>query len=161
MSKPLHAQPFDAFDGKTAEQKIRETADREEIRELVSRYALGIARGHQVGEFFTDDGVFIQRLPGEPLQQFIGRAEFEPMYAMVANSMRPIPMIHNHIIDIDGDEARGQCSIELRMAADGKSMIGSGYYDDVYRRVNGRWRFAKRDATIFHLCDMKEGWAGK
>ena len=161
MSEPLHAQPFDAFDGKTAEQKLRETADREEIRELVSRYALGIARGHQVGAFFTDDGVFIQRLPGEPPQQFSGRAEYEPMYQMVADSMRPIPMIHNHLIDIDGDEARGQCAIELRMTADGKSMIGSGYYDDVYRRVDGRWRFAKRDATIFHMCDMKEGWVGR
>jgi hypothetical protein len=157
----LHEQQFAAFDGKTDEHKLREIADREEIRELVARYALGIARGHQVGEMFTDDGIFIQRLPGEAPQEFRGRAALLPMYAQVAETVRPIPMIHNHIIDIDGDEARGQCSIELRMSAGGKSLIGSGYYEDVYRRVNGRWRFAKRDATIFHMCSLQEGWAGK
>ena len=159
MSGPLHEQEFHAFDGKSADQKIQEAADREEIRELVSRYALGIARGAQVGHLFTEDGLFIQRIPGLPPEQYQGKAALLPMYQNVADTVRPLPMIHNHIIDIDGDTARGQCSIELRMTHDGKSMIASGYYDDEYRRVDGRWRFAKRDATIFHLCTLQDGWA--
>lgn len=161
MSEPLHMQEFAAFKGKNNEQTLREIADREEIRELVSRYALGIARGAQVGNLFTDDGIFIQRIPGLPPEQYQGKDALIPMYAKVADTVRPLPMIHNHIIAINGDEARGQCSIELRMSHEGKSMIASGYYEDEYRKVNGRWRFAKRDATIFHLCSLQEGWAGK
>jgi len=161
MSEPLHLQDFCGFDGKTVEQKIQEAADREEIRELVGRYALGIARGSQVGDLFTDDGIFIQRIPGAEPERYQGKDALIPMYAKVAETVRPLPMIHNHIITIDGDRARGQCSIELRMSADGESMIASGYYEDVYARVNGRWRFAKREATIFHLCSLQDGWAGK
>lgn len=159
MSQPLHEQQFVAFDDKSADQRIREIADREEIRELVARYALGIARGWQVGHLFTDDGIFIQRLPGVPPEQFQGKDALIPMYQNVADTSRPLPMIHNHIIVIDGDKGEGQCSIELRMSHEGQSMIGSGYYEDEYRRVNGRWRFAKRDATLFHICSLLEGWA--
>lgn len=159
MTRALHLTDFKAFDGKTTEQKLREIADREEIRELVSRYALGIARAAPVGDLFTEDGIFIQRVPGQEPQEFRGRAALGPMYAEVAKTVGPLPMIHNHIIDVQGDEATGQSSIEIRMTADGRSMIASGYYDDRYRRVDGRWRFAKRDATVFHLCSLQEGWA--
>ncbi len=159
MAEALHMQEFDAFAGKNEDQALQEIADREEIRELVSRYALGIARGSQVGHLFTDDGHFIQRIPGLPPEEYRGKDSLIPMYAKVADTVRPLPMIHNHLITIDGDTGRGQCSIELRMSHEGKSMIASGYYEDEYRRVNGRWRFAKRDATIFHLCSLQEGWA--
>lgn len=159
MSAPLHEQEFTAFVDKDDARMIQEFADREEIRELVSRYALGIARGSQVGHLFTDDGLFIQRIPGLPPEQYQGKDALIPMYAKIAETVRPLPMIHNHLIAIDGDTAHGQCSIELRMTHEGQSMIASGYYDDEYRKVNGRWRFAKRDATIFHLCSLQEGWA--
>ena len=161
MGDGLHLQDFKAFDGKSAEAKLQEIADREEIRELVSRYAHGIAQRAQVAGLFTEDGIFIQRIPGQPPEQHQGRAALVPMYEKVAATVGPLPMIHNHIVDIQGDGATGLCSIELRMSANGQSMIASGYYEDVYRRVDGRWRFAKRDASIFHLCTLQEGWAGK
>ena len=41
----------------------------------------------------------------------------------------------------------------------GESVISSGYYDDGYRRVNGRWMFSKRDVKFFHWVKLKEGWA--
>jgi len=55
MSESLYTKDFDDFDNKTTEQKLEEIADREEIRELVARYALGIARGAPVYELFTED----------------------------------------------------------------------------------------------------------
>jgi hypothetical protein len=68
-------------------------------------------------------------------------------------------MIHNHVISISGDEAIGVCSNELRMTENGRSMIGSGYYQDSYRRENGRWKFVLRDMTFIHWVPIQEGWA--
>lgn len=158
MAEALHLREFAAFDGKTDELRLRELADREEIKELVARYAHGIAQRAQVAWLFTEDGVFIQRVPGQPPEHYQGQDVLAPMYEKVAQTVAPMPMIHNHIIEIDGDEARGLCSIELRMTYDGKSMIGSGFYEDEYRRVDGRWRFSRRDATMFHLCSLQDGW---
>ena len=70
-----------------------------------------------------------------------------------------LPMIHNYILSIDGDEATGTCSNELRIVENGKSMIASGVYQDRLRRENGRWRFAKREITFFHWAPIQEGWA--
>jgi hypothetical protein len=68
-------------------------------------------------------------------------------------------MIHNHLVRISGDEAVGICSNELRMTQDGKSMIGSGFYEDRLRRENGHWRFVVRDMTFIHWVPIQQGWA--
>ncbi len=159
MTDPLYARDFTAFDGKTVEQKLLEIADREEIRALVSRYALGIARNFPVHEFFTEDAIFIDRIPGRDVREFRSRATLRAMYDGVPRGTPPLPMIHNHILEIQGDEATGQCSVEIRWVEQGESVISSGYYDDSYRRVNGRWMFAKRDVTFFHWTKLSEGWA--
>lgn len=70
-----------------------------------------------------------------------------------------MPMIHNHLIEIDGDEARAICSIELRVGAQGgESIIASGYYRDQLRREQGIWKFVERDVTFFHWVPIQEGW---
>jgi hypothetical protein len=158
-SQPLFARDFDAFDNKTPEQKLREIADREEIRGLVSRYALGIARGAPVYELFTEDAYFIDRIPGRPVRELRSFAALKALYDGVPRSTPPLPMIHNHIIDVRGDEATGLCSVEIRWIEDGESVISSGYYEDAYRRVDGRWKFAGRDVTFFHWVTLQEGWA--
>jgi hypothetical protein len=71
----------------------------------------------------------------------------------------PLPMIHNYLIEINGDEARGLCSNELRIPENGQSIIASGYYDDRYRRENGRWKFVLRHANFFHWVPVQQGWA--
>ncbi len=158
-SAELYARDFTAFDGKTSEQQIRELADREEIRALVSRYALGITRNFPVYDLFTEDAVFIDRIPERPVREFTSQATLKAMYQAVPSSTPPLPMIHNHVIDVRGDEATGICSIEIRWVENGESVISSGYYDDSYRRVNGRWMFSKRDVKFFHWVKLKEGWA--
>lgn len=159
MFEPLYLKDFTAFEGKTTEAKLQEIADREEIRELVSRYALGIARGAPVYELFTEDAYFINRVPGRPLMELRSFAELKALYDGVPRGAPPLPMIHNHIIDIQGDEATGLCSVEIRWVEDGESVISSGYYEDKYRKVNGRWKFAGRDVTFFHWVRLQQGWA--
>jgi ketosteroid isomerase-like protein len=146
---------------KTLEQQIQELTDREEIKELTAHYAHGVARGEgaRVAALFTDDGVFINRLtPNDPPTVVRGRAELDKFYGAIKRNTA-VPCIHNHLITLAGDEATGTCSIEVRITRNNRSMIGSGYYEDRFRREHGRWKFVERNCTFFHFVPLLEGWA--
>jgi hypothetical protein len=158
--EPLYKKGFSAFRGKTMEQTLKELVDREELRELIARYAHCVAHGVPVADLFTDDGVFIVRLPGRPVKERRGRQELVAEYAqLLEGSEHPLPMIHNYLLSITGNEATGMCSNELRVPDNGQSIIASGYYEDSFRRENGRWKFTVRDATFFHWVPIQQGWA--
>ena len=38
-------------------------------------------------------------------------------------------------------------------------MIGSGYYEDRYRRVGGEWKFRSRRLHMSWLVPLDQGWA--
>ena len=146
---------------KTLEQQVREIADREEIKELTAMYAHWVALGDgaKVAQLFTDDGVFINEIMGEkPNINVHGRKELDEFYPSLKRGMA-LPCIHNHIIEIDGDNAKGTCTIEVRINQNGQSVIGSGYYDDIYRRENGRWKFVERNSYFYHMVPLSKGWA--
>lgn len=159
--RPLYAGRLDPFRGKTTAQKLQELIDREEIRELIAVYAHRVAHGLSIADLFTDDGVYInRRSPGGPASEAHGRKALEARWPdRPGHEGESMPMIHNYILSIHGDEATGTCSNELRITENGKSMIASGYYQDRLRRENGRWRFAKREITFFHWVPIQEGWA--
>jgi hypothetical protein len=160
-SVPLYVQPPDSFRGKSVEVTIRELADREEIRDLVATYAHRMAHGPAAADLFTHDGAYINRGTAEsPPKEVRGRAALNEHFCDRTHWIdRPLPMIHNHLISVHGDEAHGICSVELRLAAKGVSIIASGYYKDRYRREDGRWKFAERDCTFFHWVPLQQGWA--
>jgi hypothetical protein len=146
--------------GASIEQRLREIGDREEIRELVSRYAHRVAHGVSPADLFAKDSGFIVRRPGQPVAEMHGRATIERHFSSPArNPNPPLPMIHNNLIRIDGEEAIGLCSIELRGIEGGRSMIGSGYYEDRFCREDGLWKFALRDMTLIHWVPLQTGWA--
>jgi len=144
---------------KTLEQPVQELADREEIKELTAHYAHGVARGEgaKVAALFTDDGVFINDLPDTASTVVRGRAALDKFYGAIKRNTA-LPCIHNHLITLAGDEATGTCSIEVRITRNNQSMIGSGYYEDRFRRENGRWKFVERHCTFFHFVPLQQGW---
>lgn len=160
-AEPLYKQDLDSFSNKTLEEKVQELVDREEIRELISTYAHRVAHGASIADLFTQDGVWtIRRTPDGPIVEVSGmEALKEHFHERPPEAEHPMPMIHNHILSIDGDLARGINSNELRISENGKSIIASGYYEDSYRRVNGRWKFVRRDTTFFHWTPVQQGWA--
>lgn len=151
------------FEGKTAAQILQELVDREQIRELIARYAQRVAHGMSNADLFTEDGVFITRYPDGRISESRGRAAIARRWGgpPAARADPSLPMIHNHIVRINGDDATGICSNELRRTENGRSMIGSGYYQDRYRRENGQWKFVERDMTFFHWVPIQQGWAEK
>jgi ketosteroid isomerase-like protein len=148
---------------KTLEQQVRELADREEIKELTAKYAhwVALGEGARVAQLFTDDGAFINETIGEkPNINVRGRKQLDEFYPGIKRGMA-LPCIHNHIIEIDGDNAHGTCTIEVRLNQNGKSVIGSGYYADIYRRVGGQWKFVERHSYFHHMVPLQKGWAEK
>jgi hypothetical protein len=145
---------------RTPDDRLRELEDREELRELIARYAHRTMLGVSPADMFTDDGAIVWRFPGHDAQEVRGREALDHSYgASAAEAEHPLPMLHNVLLEIDGDRAFGLCSNEVRVTQDGQSTIGSGYYEDEFWREDGRWRFALRQVTMFHWVPLGEGWA--
>jgi hypothetical protein len=161
--RPLFAGRVESFRGQTLEHKIQELVDREEIRDLVAVYAHRMAHGPAAADLFTDDGAYINRgTPDLPPREVRGRAALDEYFCdRTGWAERPLPMIHNHLISVGGDEAMGICSVEIRLVANSTSFVASGYYRDRYRRDNGCWKFVERDAAFFHWVPLHQGWAQK
>lgn len=131
-------------------------ADRAEVADLVHRYALHIRRGEPEGAaaLFTADGAFevrdVDPLSPESLH-VRNRAEGrEAVAAYVTNSTgaaRMVPMIHNLIVELDGDRATASSLMLGRIWPSDREVIGE--YADSFRRDEGRWRFSERIYTIW------------
>ena len=136
---------------------LRELTDREAIRDLARRYAHYVWQKQIAAavDLFTEDG---EMDTGEapPLR---GRAALLEAYQRMLGDARFQPFVHNHVIDLAGDEASGICYLDLRAVQKGRSMIGSGYYEDRYRRVAGEWKFQSRKLQMEYLVPLDEGWA--
>jgi uncharacterized protein (TIGR02246 family) len=138
------------------EDRIQAIEDREAIRELTTRYCHAIAGADAatIVDLFCEDGAFItgdrESRGKDALQKFYGGLAKQP----------PIPFIQNHVIDeLSGDTARARCSAEIRMVQEGKSVTTAGWYDDTFRRVDGKWKFDERRFHVFHMVPLDEGWA--
>ena len=136
------------------EEKVQALEARDEIRELTARYCHAVTRADSatIVGLFCDDGVFET---GKTVVR--GRVELEKFYRAIQPP--PLPFIQNHVIELAGEEATGQCSAEIRMVRDGEAITACGYYDDRYRRVNGEWKFAARKFNFFHAVPLSKGWA--
>lgn len=146
---PLLANGFDGFRSGAASDILRELADREELRELTARYAFLVATKRSAAELFTDNGGFDFRRPDGQSQKARGRQALDDVFADILRAPNHnLPTVHNHLFSINGDDATGVCWIELHAHKDGEDWRGSGYYEDIFRRENGKWKFVLRDSTL-------------
>lgn len=139
------------------DEAVRELADREAIRDLARRYAHCVWRKDAAGavELFAADGE-MDTGDRPPIR---GRAALLESYRTMITGPTFQPFVHNHVIDLDGERATGTCYLDLRATLDGKSMIGSGYYEDRYVRVGREWKFQSRKLTMCYLVPIQQGWA--
>lgn len=141
-----------------SEQTISRLADLEEIRDLPRLYA------HYVWQKDTDQAVALFAADGtmdagdgNPIG---GHDALREGYERMLAAGELQPFVHNHVIELDGDQASGTVYLDLRATMGGTAMIGSGYYDDCYVREQGRWRFRSRVLTLRFFVPLDEGWAG-
>jgi uncharacterized protein (TIGR02246 family) len=140
----------------TLEERIRAIEDRDAIRELTARYCQRAVAGDAEGvvDLFTEDGVMESNGTVES-----GRSRLLQLYRESFEMLRPIPMVHNHVIEVDGDRATGFCSLELRMVENGQSVTAAGHYEDTFERGPDGWRFSRRKLVFYHRVPLRQGWA--
>lgn len=141
--------------------KLQELLDREAIRDLPARYCHCVWQQDvpAIVSLFTEDGS-IALGTGEPPPR--GHSELRKMYEQALNDLAPRPFIHNHVVELQGpDRAIGTCYVEISGVRNDESMVAAGYYNDVYRKVGGEWKFQSRDVTLHYMATLKEGWAAQ
>ncbi len=145
------------------EDAVAALADRAAIVELTGDYCRAVAADDldRLVDLFTDDGVLETAFPpgsGQDHAVTRGRAALRETYQGTAG-MGLLPCVHNHIVELDGDRARGFCSVALRLVQAGEPYVGAGHYEDEYRKEGARWRFARRRLVLRHWVPHREGWA--
>ena len=125
--------------------------DLEDIRDLARRYAHCVWQRDAAGAaaLFAEDGE-MDTGDRPPMR---GRAALLAAYEAMFETSELHPMVHNHVIDLDGDAAAGTCYLELRARIDGANKVGSGFYHDRYVRAGDSWKFASRRLTMCYLVD--------
>lgn len=125
------------------------TEDQLAIWNLAARYNHAIDSGDGVAyaDTFVDDGVM---QAGELVVE--GRAALEQFASSFAASVRaPRHIATSLIIDGDGDHAGLRAYVQMfTMVGEPPKheVTASGTYDDTLARVDGAWRFVRRNFTI-------------
>jgi hypothetical protein len=153
------------------ERRLSRLEDIEELHRLRYRYHELInsnAWEEHAAELFTAGavldyghmGVFQGR---EKITAFFGGAA-----AGVTGSGAPAEppfvkqFIHAHDVRLDNedpDQATGISYLEAKPVYRGESFLVSGRFDDEYRRVDGRWLFARVKLEVWFMVPARDGWA--
>jgi 3-phenylpropionate/cinnamic acid dioxygenase small subunit len=136
---------------------VTEREDRQDISELLVRYATGIDRRDWAlfRTVFTDDCELDYGEIGV-WNGIDAVAEFmEQVHAMAGYTMH---RLSNLAITVDGDKAGARTYIDgLIMAGDNKSGVNAiGFYDDEFVRTDVGWRIARRRYTQVRLTTVGE-----
>ena len=136
---------------------MTEREDRQDISDLLVRYATGIDRRDWplFRTVFTDDceldyGVIGVWKGVDAVAEFM-----EQVHAMAGHTMH---RLSNQAITVHGDKATARTYIDgLIMAADNKSGVNPvGFYDDEIVRTPDGWRIARRRYTQVRLTTVGE-----
>ncbi len=138
---------------------LSDSAAHRAIADLVHGYALAIRRGEAIRcpAMFTQDGSFevrqadprdsasVQRLSLAEGRDAVGRH-----LAASTSQVRMLPMIHNLIVDIDGDRATASSLMAGQSIPPGYEVIGE--YADSFRLEEGQWLFSSRIYTMYRVA---------
>ena len=153
---------------KELEAKVADLYDREALRDLRYRYheCINEAQVAEIPDLFTEDG----ELDFGHLGKAKGREQIKSFFSGLGRDAsapdgrrglyRVRQFIHNHVLTVNGDRAKGYAYLEAKPVYNGESYVVAARYNDEYVKREGRWRFSKMSLTPFFMVPLKEGWAG-
>jgi hypothetical protein len=151
------------------ESKVRELTDLEAIRDLRFRYHeyINEAKFTEIASLFTEDGDLLFGHLGsahghDEINRFFGGLLAKPDGAGKSTPprlSRVRQFIHNHVVEVHGDQASGFSYLEAKPVYKGESYVVAARYDDEYLRQDGQWKFKKMALTPYFMVPLKEGWA--
>ena len=143
----------------TLEQRIRRLEDIEEIRRLRMQYHINTNDGHfdRMWELFTEDAYvdfgYISRARG--------REDIKALFLRIPRNLPLVKQfIHNHMVDVDGDQATGISYLDARYAQDGDSVMVAARFDEIYVRTEEGWRIKQMLLDLYFSVPITIGWAG-
>ena len=125
------------------------------IADLVHDYARAIRHNanEDIEGLFAPDAFFEVRA-GHPSQpeytvqnRYNSAKEIGEFMMKGKGTAHPVPLVHNLMIEVDGDRASGLLAMEGQIYGTEHKIIGE--YNDSYVRINGRWKFASRVYTMY------------
>lgn len=132
---------------------MTEHEDQQDISDVINRFATGIDRRDWplFRTAFTDDCHVVMGDYGtfDGVDAIAGFEEAS--HAQAGNTLHRMT---NHVIDVEGDEARARTYVDAWiMASDSDSGINAiGFYDDELIRTGEGWRIARRMFTQVRLA---------
>jgi ketosteroid isomerase-like protein len=133
------------------------TTDETAIQDLVARFDDAVNR-RDIDEFKTlwaEDGVWEIGDP-MPLRVVGAGAIAETWSGMIAGTDWLFRGSFAGVVAFDGDKGTGRWPcIETGTFSDGRGYDNRAFYDDVYARIDGNWRFQRRHYTYLWLSNDK------
>ena len=130
---------------------MTDMSDRDEIAELVHRYSDAVCRKDrkQWAACWCADAAW--DLGKGRLTN--GRDDIVEFWQTAVDALHVVvQMVHNGTVTIDGDTASGRWYVSEHMErGNGAKGMLLAWYDDTYRREDGRWRFSSRTlGSLYH-----------
>ncbi|RYD64045.1 MAG: nuclear transport factor 2 family protein [Sphingomonadales bacterium] len=140
------------------EAKLRALIDRQEIHDLLLRYARGLDRqdAEMVRACYWDDAV-------DDHHTFVGRPGPFVDWAIETTSHCAVQHhgVTNHLVELHGDDAHGESYYTfIGTFAQAPHMMSIGRYVEHYQRRGGVWKIANRVCVVeklFALQDLGDG----
>lgn len=122
---------------------------REQIKELRARYCWYAVRAdyEQIAALYVPNCVLSVPIEGKVVTSK-GREGI--MAYLQSRNLQPldvIPIVQNHIIKINGEEAWGTCTVFSHAAPPGRVFVGR--YHDRFRKLDGEWLFVERHLSYY------------
>ncbi len=138
--------------------RVEKLEARAEIAELVSAYAIA-CDDHDMPRLmslFTDDAVLDSP---SGLMHAIGKPAIDALFIATFKIRGPaFHWTHDHFVRFDRgpDEASGLVLAHAETSPNNEVSLAAMRYADVYRRVGGRWLFARRQINFLYYVPAKD-----
>lgn len=139
--------------------RIDRLESRHAIAEAISRYGVA-CDDHDMPALmalFTPDAVFDTK---NGLMRAEGKDAIAAMFVDAFRIRGPaFHWTHDHIVefdDADPDRAAGLVLSHAETTPNGEPSVAAMRYEDVYRRVDGRWLFARRTINFLYYVPAKD-----
>ena len=143
------------------DKHIQKLLDKDAIKELMARVYYLVDDG-KVGEaierFATEDVTF----DASPLGTAEGRDVWKEWSETVYPEQLPFRrhMIHNPLLEVDGDEATGKWYLECpAITGDCEAIWVQGTYEHEFRRVDDEWKISSFTFDFTYAAPYEHGWA--
>jgi ketosteroid isomerase-like protein len=139
--------------------RIDRLESRFQIAELVTSYAVACDEHDmpRLVHLFTEDAYFDSE---NGLMRARGRLEIANMFVDLFKVRGPgYHWTHDHVVtfvDADRDRATGLVLSHAETSPNGQMSLAAMKYEDVYRRVGGRWYFDERKILFLYYVPAKD-----